>query len=39
LDGYRSGVGESLAKAFPVGECGTFEGLLKAIDKAVQQRR
>jgi hypothetical protein len=38
-DGYRAGIGRSLVTAFPISDCGTFEGLLKAIDKADPPRR
>jgi hypothetical protein len=37
--GYGAGVGQSLATAFPVGDCGSFKGLLRAIDKADRKRR
>ena len=33
-EGYRAGVAWSLANAFPVSECGSFAGLLQAIDNA-----
>ena len=37
-DGYRAGVAWSLDTAFPVSECGSFTGLLGAIDEAERQR-
>jgi hypothetical protein len=37
-EGYCAGVAKSLAAAFPVSECGSFAGLLDAIDE-VEKRR
>ncbi len=37
--GYRAGIAWSLAAAFPMSECGSFTGLLKAIDEAEQRGR
>lgn len=37
-EGYSIGVARSLAAAFPVSECGSFTGLLDAIDE-VEKRK